>query len=296
MGRKIRRVPLDFNWPLNQVWEGFLMPDRFGGEDCPNCESGWSPHAQNLYDLWYGKLPFDPASTGSTPLRHDTPAVRALAERHITEAPDFYGSGENAIIREGQRLANLWNGQWCHHLSQDDVDALVEAGRLHDFTHTWSREDGWQKKDPPITPTAAQVNEWSLRGFGHDAINAHVVIEARCKREGVNPTCQTCDGHATIEAYPGQRAEAEAWEPTDPPEGEGWQLWETVSEGSPISQVFATADDLAVWMSDPERGDRWVPQEVAAKFIAEGWAPSFISGPGTHGLVSGVEAVGTRED
>lgn len=62
--------------------------------------------------------------------------------------------------------------------------------------------------------------------------------------------CPTCNGHASIEKYPGQRAEAEAWEPTEPPTGDGWQMWETTSEGSPISPVFATADALATWLAD----------------------------------------------
>jgi hypothetical protein len=295
MGREIRRVPLTFNWPLNKTWDGFLCPDSLDGKDCPDCKNGYSPQAANLHDLWYGNAPFDPATTGSTPWRADTPAIRARAERNITTAPDFYGSGERAIVREAQRLADHFNTGWMHHLTQDDVNALVEAGRLHDLTHTWTRDDGWQPKEPAVVPTAAQVNEWSLSGFGHDAINASVVVSARCEREGVNPTCPTCDGHATIEAYPGQRADAEAWEPTDPPKGDGWQLWETVSEGSPVSPVFATADELATWMSAPERGDRWVPPAVAAKFIADGWAPSFISSAST-GLVSGVEWVGTQDD
>lgn len=270
-------------------------PDSLDGEKCPDCKSGYSPQAQNLYDLWYGYLPFDPASTGSTPWRHDNPAVRARAERNVAQAPEYYGTGEAAIVREGQRLADHFNNGWIHHISQEDVTALVEAGRLHDLTHTWTRENGWQPKDPLVIPTAPEVNEWSISGFGHDSINASVVIRARCEREGVSDTCPTCDGHAGVEKYPGQRAEAEAWEPTDPPKGDGWQLWETVSEGSPISPVFATADDLAVWMSDPERGDRWVPQEVAAKFIADGWAPSLVFSPQT-GVVSGVEWTGTRED
>lgn len=296
MGREVRRVPLAFDWPLNKVWEGFLSPDRFDEEKCSDCVNGYSPRAQNLYDLWYGKIPFDPATTGSAPWGPDTPAIRARAERNVADAPEYYGRGEAAIAREAQRLADHFNNGWLHHLDQDDVDALIADGRLYDFTHAVVPGKGWQPKDPPVTPTAAEVNKWSLSGLGHDGINASVAIRARCEREGIDDTCPTCKGYASLEKYEGQRAEAEAWEPTDPPKGDGWQLWETVSEGSPVSPVFATADGLAEWMSDPERGDRWVPQEVAAKFIAEGWAPSFISGPGTHGLVSGVEAIGTQED
>ena len=33
----------------------------------------------------------------------------------------------------------------------------------------------------------------------------------------------------------------------DPPTGEGYQLWETTSEGSPCSPVFASMDGLCEW-------------------------------------------------
>ncbi len=33
----------------------------------------------------------------------------------------------------------------------------------------------------------------------------------------------------------------------EPPQGEGYQLWETTTEGSPISPVFATLDVLCAW-------------------------------------------------
>lgn len=296
MGREIKRVPADFAWPTNEVWQGYLMPDELHEDACPDCEHGYSPHAEHLRALWYGYVPFDPASTGSAPLSGGTPAVRAFAERNVNSAPDFYGTGEPAIVREAQRLANLWNGQWCHHLSQDDVDALVAAGRLMDFTHTWTPETRWQKIEPPVTPTAEQVNEWSLHGFGHDGINASVAVSARCKREGHPELCERCEGHGSIEAYPGQRAEAEAWERSEPPSGEGWQLWETVSEGSPISPVFETPEDLAEWMSSPaytwgvnRHGQPSYEQALA--FIKAGWAPSFVSTSET-GLVSGVEYAG----
>jgi hypothetical protein len=33
----------------------------------------------------------------------------------------------------------------------------------------------------------------------------------------------------------------------EPPRGEGYQMWETTSEGSPQSPVFKTLDELAEW-------------------------------------------------
>ena len=36
----------------------------------------------------------------------------------------------------------------------------------------------------------------------------------------------------------------------EPPEGEGYQLWETTTEGSPVSPVFETLDDLCEWCED----------------------------------------------
>lgn len=286
MSREVRRVPLDFDWPLNKVWRGYLTPESLHGRPCPACKNGYSPRAQELFDLWYGYLPFDPVSTGSTPLRGDTPTVREFAERNVSRSPEFYGPGEAVITQEAQRLANLWNGQWSHHLTQDDVDALVAAGRLMDFTHTWSPEDGWQKIEPPVTPTAAQVNDWSLRGLGHDSINASIVIRARCERAGVDDTCPRCNGHASIEVYPGQRADAEAWEPTDPPAGEGWQLWETVSEGSPITPVFSGADALARYLTD-ELDFRW---SAARTLIKNGSTVGTFVGVGASLLDSARDA------
>lgn len=36
----------------------------------------------------------------------------------------------------------------------------------------------------------------------------------------------------------------------DVPKGEGYQLWETTSEGSPISPVFETLDELCEWCEE----------------------------------------------
>lgn len=305
MSFKVRRVQLDFSAPLNKVWEGFKLPERLDGRDCPECDGGgYSPRARHLHDQWYGKVPFDPSSTGSPLLQHDTPAVRAFAEHNVESAPWYYGTGEQAIVHEAKRLIGYWNYQWCHHLDQNDVDALVEEGRLMSFTHTWVQGVGWQKIDPPVHPTAREVNTWSLTGLSHDAINCMVVIDAKCKREGIDSRCSHCEGHGGVEVYPGQRAEREAWfeEDREPPTGEGWQLWETVSEGAPISRVYATAEELAVYMSTP--GSAWgvadhngaaaKDYDTALAFITGvGESFSMMSMAGADGsveLVDGVEA------
>lgn len=294
MGREVKRVPLDFDHPLNEVWTGFRMPEKLRLPDCPACGGrGYSPRALYLFDLWYGYVPFTPEDNGSVPLTPESPAVRAFAERNIRNAPRYFGAGEIAIRQEARRLADLFNSQWSHHVNADDVAALVEAGRLHDLTHTWVKGDGWQPKVPAEVPTPEQVNDWVIvTPFGHDAINASVVVRARCERESVSETCSACDGKGDS-ATDEQRAAYDAWESTGPPEGEGWQLWETVSEGSPISPVFATAEDLATWMTQNRCtvDGPMSSYEAALRFVRAGWAPSFIASPAT-GIVSGAEWVG----
>lgn len=277
MSRDVRRVPLDFDWPLNKVWSGYTWPVKFRENDCPDCENGLAPEAHQLHRQWYGLAPFAPASTGSTPWTLDNPSVRVQAERQVAIAAWFYGTGEANIAKEAHRLADLFNTRWMHHLAQEDVDALVEAGRLMDFTHTCSRENGWVKIEPPVTPTAAEVNEWSLAGMGHDAINQGVVLRARSERDGIAYECPTCDGHGSLEAYVGQRAESEAWEAPEPPEGEGWQLWETVTEGSPVTPVSPTAEGLVAYLvktgEHQSGGGKSAYRRAAAEaLVGRGWS------------------------
>ena len=75
-----------------------------------------------------------------------------------------------------------------------------------------------------------------------------------------------------------------------PPEGDGYQLWETTTEGSPVSPVFATPEELAEWLEFNKISsfahmtcsyDQWL------EFIkGPGWAPSAIIT--SNGLKSGV--------
>lgn len=292
MGRELKRVALDFKWPENKVWDGYLNPNYAKSHDCQECAgSGSSPEARRLNDQWYGNAPFKPEDRGSTPFLTTHPAVRAFAERNVTRSPGYYGGGEAAIQREAQRLADLWNCAWSHHLNVDDVAALLEGGRLRDLTHTWTPETRWQPKEPPYVPTPEEVNVWSISGgFGHDSINQLIVGGAECKRLGIDAECPHCKGAGTIWDSPEDERAAEAWARSGPPAGDGYQIWETVSEGSPISPVFATPDELARHMAGKQWGaDKGSSYETWLRFInGPGWAPSMIAD--ANGVRSGADA------
>ena len=132
---------------------------------------------------------------------------------------------------------------------------------------------------------------WSIGGLGHDSINNWVVIKAECKRLGVSDTCAHCGGEGEIWPSPEAKQAAEDWKPIQPPKGDGYQIWETVSEGSPISPVFSTPEDLARHMATTSWGaDTGTSVEQWLAFICgPGWAPSMVMHNGI--LESGVQAV-----
>lgn len=274
------------------MWEGYRNPHFVKCHQCEACSgNGLSPEAQNLSDKWYGNAPFKPEDRGSVPFLPTHPIIWARAERSIERSPEFYGAGQAAIEREAQRLADLFNGSWSHHLNHDDVAALLESDRLLDLTHTWTKETGWQPKDPPHIPTPEEVNSWSLVEFGHDGINNWIVVREECKRLGLNATCSHCDGEGSVWESDEAKQMAEEWAPTEPPAGDGYQMWETVTDGSPISPVFATPEELAQYMVDaPWGADEGTDYETWLKFInGPGWAPSVVAD--NNGVRSGVEAV-----
>lgn len=251
MGRTLKRVALDFSWPLNKRWDGYLNPYYKLRAECSLCEgTGYSPGAKLFKDQWYGYAEFDPVAYGAKPLTLDHPNVQAFARRNC-------GSSEVAVAREAFRLWDMWRHQWSKHLIQADVDALVKADRLWGFTRVPRNaeqkanchENGWTKEWNGYTPTADEVNSWSIVSFGHDLSNSWICIKARCAREGLDLECSACSGKGDLWP-PGAEELAEQWEETPPPEGPGYQLWETTSEGSPISPVFETLDELCSYAAE----------------------------------------------
>lgn len=234
MGRKLRRVALDFSWPLNEAWKGYR--DDFEPRECPSEECH---HGANLLSGWIDCI--------------------------------------------------------AHLLCLLDDD---RPNRTRD-PHPWLKEIPFAPdKLPPremaekfIIKLGARPNNF----FGHDAIDRWKVAKSILKAGGMTEiTCPICKGDAI---HPEDQSRVNSWKPTDPPKGEGYQMWETVSEGSPISPVFKTPEELARYLSENESGitsnatfDQWMKMITGG-----GYAPSMIITPGV-GVQNGVVGVAGMEE
>lgn len=227
MGRELRRVKLDFSWPMGVPWEGFVCPHQ--PRKCPDCSNGC------------------------------TASYRAL-EKVV-----------NLLLIAGEdSLRDKKPHPW---LVQADI--LDVGTTLHQLTAGLAGR-------PP-------------RGFiGHDAMDRWTAVAKIIKAAGLPKKwgwCATCKGSAQDPADAETIRAEKRWRSKAPPKGKGYQIWETVSEGSPISPVFAKPEDLARWMVENDTScTRGTSYDSWLSFInGPGWAPSMVI---TNGQVTnGVEAI-----
>lgn len=249
MGREVRRVPLDFDHPLREVWSGYLRPDELDLPACPDCLG----RGYTAAGLWLESI---------------TTLILML--------------GEDAAQRQLDRglhpyLANLENRPYIQRPNGTFLTPRPSA-------------------DAAELSTGLAGRAPDHFGFGHDAVDRWSAKKAIIAAAGLPETwgtCQTCGGEGEV-ATAEQRAAHEAWEPTEPPTGDGWQLWETTTEGSPTSPVFATGEELAQWMSVNPCGfaGAVIPLETARRWVeSDGWSPSLMYSPAT-GLQDGITATG----
>jgi hypothetical protein len=236
MGRELKRVPLNFDWPKDKVWQGFLNPHYKGHcQDCDECEGSGSTSALNrLSDLV------------SLLMISGEDAKRGKCHPYLSQAPLHHTQGKVPSKEMVQLTAGL-------------------AGREPSFLGHDSC-DNW-RATKKIIAAAGLPEKWGY--------------------------CPKCLGEGSVWDSQENKAKAENWQQEQPPTGEGYQLWETVSEGSPCSPVFDSPEGLAHWLatSPDYKGrmgntsyDQWM------KFICgDGWAPSLVMVGGQ--IMSGVDAV-----
>jgi len=150
MGRELKRVPLNFDWPMKQYWKGYINPYR--SSECKICRGhrGLSEEAEKHR-------------------KHYTYTVN----------PDYFSQCK---------------GSWL----------------------------------------------------------PYEYAEEQCKKNSEPYHCIACNGEGEFWFSKEIETKAEEWwdkEKYDPPEGEGYQLWENTSEGSPTSPVFSTLEELCRWLA-----------------------------------------------
>jgi hypothetical protein len=238
---ELRNVPGDFDSPLGEPWSGWRYPPGVAAVPCDACNAtGYSPIARGLFDAFYGRPT----------------------------------SGE----------ASSWRGE----LLQEDVDALLAAGRfdvvcgrsLPTAAHPNGR---WYRMRPPASAdavNAAQREQGALLGrFPLDGISVGIVVRRRCEALNVAVQCQVCDGEGHTFRDDEHRAAHDAWNP-EPPTGDHIQLWETVSDGGPLSPVFPDSPSgrlaLASWMTENGTSiestltqDEWLRLMAAESYVTE---------------------------
>lgn len=93
--------------------------------------------------------------------------------------------------------------------------------------------------------------------------------------------CPVCEG------------EGEVHPKIDIPFGPGYQMWETTSEGSPMSPSFEKPEELARWLTENNAsafGSMTASYDDWMRTIVRGWSPSAVIKDGTlHSGVSGLD-------
>lgn len=256
MGREVRRVPLDFDWPLKKTWKGFVNP-HFKRCEAKDCHGGETTAA-----AWVSALAHFIAMLGEE-------AARAP---HADE-----------LRRRGQIYPHPYLTSWgpapYEQTPAELCEALEAAGEDSERRRRVYVE--YRRRHPPkLLPLSEGLVDFvsglAGRRIGPGPFNGNPEVEifyALLKAAGIKKRsgweqCDACGGtgiDASVrEAY-------EAWEPEEPPSGPGWQLWETVSEGSPISPVFATREEFVHHIAQSG-----YTRAAADAFVTSGWAPSGV--------------------
>jgi hypothetical protein len=202
-------------WELDSMNEvvNFYFTIARDSKECPTCAGRfYHPDAQ-----WVSESFYSHSSPFKCQTARDLQGKAIMARFGGPESSPIHGYGgfpPDSILAkyspdfrafcEEMRVHHCWHDR----ITQDEVDALTEADRLYDFTKEWTKESGWQPKQPKPVVTAEMVNAVNRPGskglLGHDGINRGILIEARLKRFGMPLYCPECegDGHVFTANHP----------------------------------------------------------------------------------------------
>lgn len=128
---------------------------------------------------------------------------RESKDCHVCNGNGYHPAAQG-IVNTFYAHQNTRGDHWNDKITQDEVQALVDAGRLIDFT---------RKQPEGYVPSAEQVNAAQhTRGLSsHDAINRCILITARLKRLGIPEKCPECGGESYVYTAPAAHVTLTLW-------------------------------------------------------------------------------------
>ena len=103
------------------------------------------------------------------------------------------------------------------------------------------------------------------------------LIEDYFKKLPHDELCGLCRKYATLSGFKIESYGCPNFPFKEPPKGKWYQLWETTTEGSPMSPAFETPEELAHWLEDNKAstfGTETANYNQWLEFIrALSWAP-----------------------
>ena len=274
MSRTLKRVSIDFDWPLHETWEGYVNPYF---RPCPEAERGLCHHGETSASAWVGAVASLIAMLGDEAVRE--PMVPELRQR-------------------GQIFPHPYLEAFAFAPRADLPRLFME--RLHAEKDSVTRDRMLREEIAarpsrllPLTEEMAEfvtgmIGRRPTPPFGNPEIDIYrkLLAIAGITRKSGWGTCKTCKGKGM---HPDAVLAYDAWEPTEPPEGPGWQLWETVTEGSPISPVFGDREGFIRHLVSLGNS-----QKAAEVFCKRGWAPSGMMVEGK--MYEGIESCAIEDE
>lgn len=262
MGRKIRRVPLDFDWPIREVWKGFLNEHY---KRCPGVPPDVCVGGQTAAAQWFDSV---------------VRLIVMLGDEAIESAPEYREHHARTSRIYPHPYLEGWAQAPRTSLPQEAVERLRALRIEQTLELRLAAQQKVFKEFPPrLLPLTSELAAF-VQGLGGGNMRSSLlghfdsfpIAQALRRAAGVDEQwgiCTLCKGDATD---PTARAAAEAWTPTPPPTGDGWQLWETTTEGSPVSPVLPTREAFIEWLVSMGGQTR----AAAEAFTTAGWCPSGI--------------------
>ncbi len=255
MSREIKHVALDFEWPLKKIWKGYINPHykRCPAEDCRGGE-----RAASAWVLSIARL------------------IAMLGEQAVA-APHA-----ETLRRNGQTFPHPYLAEWAQAPRDREpaelMKLLEKAGDNQDLGRQIVQEY-WRDHQAQIRPLTEQLAGFVAGIAGKRPVagplngNIEFDIYRRLLRAaGIKDrdwaTCKVCNGSGVDASV---REAYEAWKREEPPAGSGWQVWETVSEGSPVSPVFTHRESLVEHLVK-----EGYTRKAAENFTKTGFAPSGV--------------------